>query len=518
MSRWPSWFRFSLGARLQLRTKLLLVALAALAAMALALGANLWTVSTVKVGGPLYAQIRERQSALEQLALLRADLNQIRAELAALVSETNVERIGPLKAHLAEVKKVVGEDFGAVRQAITSDLDRAAMDDARTTWDEFVTTMDDALIPAAEGGRQAQALRLLQGPQRKRYERFNEQIGGLVDKFKLEIAELEEATAARVRLTTYASAGGTALLFLLIFAAQLAFARALARRLRVLRDAAARLAEGDLAWEAHDDAQDELGELAAALGRTAGKLADVARSVQSAAEALASASQEMSASASGVSQGASEQAASASQASSSISQVASTVSQSAANAGQTREIATRAAADALAGGEAVRRTLDAMRQITERVEVIEDIAHATNLLALNAAIEAARAGDHGRGFAVVASEVRRLAERSKAAALEVGTLSGESRAVSERAGAVLEKMVPDIQRTATLVQEISSATRAQASGADQVTSAIAELERVIQQNAAASESLASTAEEIAAQAEELRAAVSFFKVAGGQAG
>jgi methyl-accepting chemotaxis protein len=153
-----------------------------------------------------------------------------------------------------------------------------------------------------------------------------------------------------------------------------------------------------------------------------------------------------------------------------------------------------------------------MQQVTERIEVIEEIAHSTNLLALNAAIGAARAGVHGRGFAVVATEVRRLAERSKQAAVAVAALSTESRAVSERAGAVLEKMVPDIQRTAALVQEISSASKTQATGAEQVTQAIAELERIIQQNAASSESLATTAEEIAAQAEELRAAVSFFKV------
>jgi methyl-accepting chemotaxis protein len=158
--------------------------------------------------------------------------------------------------------------------------------------------------------------------------------------------------------------------------------------------------------------------------------------VQATAEALASASQEMSASANGVSQGASAQAASATQATSSIATVASTVGQSAANAAQTQQIATRAAADAVQGGEAVRKTLEAMRKITERVAVIEEIAHSTNLLALNAAIEAARAGEHGRGFAVVATEVRRLAERSKQAAVEVGTLSGESRAISERAGEV----------------------------------------------------------------------------------
>ncbi|HEX9243795.1 MAG TPA: methyl-accepting chemotaxis protein [Anaeromyxobacter sp.] len=515
MSGWTSsWWRSPLRVvvRLQLRTKLLLVALAALGAMALALAANLWTVSVVKVGGPLYERIRERQQAVEQLALLRADLSQVRAELGALVSEANVERIGPLKTHVGELKKVVADEFSAVREAVSDEQDRVAVDDARATWDEFVLTTDDALIPAAEAGRQGEAARLLQGPQRKRYERFNEQIASLVDKFKLEIAELEETTATRVRIASLGAAAGTATFFLLIFAAQLAFARSLSSRLRALRDGAARLADGDLVWTSKDDAQDELGDLSGAIGRTAEKLAEVARSVQSTAEALASASQEMSASANGVSQGASEQAASATQASSSIATVASTIGQSATNAAQTKEIATRAASDAVAGGEAVRKTLEAMRKITERVEVIEEIAHATNLLALNAAIEAARAGEHGRGFAVVATEVRRLAERSKQAAVEVGALSGESRAVSERAGAVLEKMVPDIQRTAALVLEISEAARSQATGAESVTTAISELERVIQQNAASSESLASTAEEIAAQAEELRATVSFFKV------
>jgi methyl-accepting chemotaxis protein len=516
MARSTSWWRFPLrlSSSLQLRTKLLLVALAALAAMAVALGANLWTVSEVKVGGPLYDRIRERQQTLERLALLRADLSQVRAELGALVAEPNLERIGPLKGHVAELKKVVADEFGAVKDSISSEDDRAALDDARTTWEEFASTMDDALIPAAEQGRQAQAARLLQGPQRKRYERFNEQIASLVDKFKLEIGELEQTTATRVRVATLGAAGGTSVVFVLIFVAQLAFARSLSVRLRTLRDDASRLADGDLAWRSQDDARDELGDLGRAVGRTAEKLGEVARSVQSTAEALASASQEMSASANGVSQGASEQAASATQASSSIATVAATVGQSATNASQTQQIATRAAADAVAGGEAVRQTLEAMWKITERVEVIEEIARATNLLALNAAIEAARAGEHGRGFAVVATEVRRLAERSKQAAVEVGTLSTESRAVSERAGAVLEKMVPDIQKTAALVLEISEAARSQATGAELVTNAIGELERVIQQNAASSESLASTAEEIAAQAEELRATVSFFKVGG----
>ena len=510
MFRWTKALR--LGGGLQLRTKMFVIAFAALGGMALTLAANLWTIETVKVGGPLYAQIRDRKDALEHLAILRADLNQIRAELAALAGEANVERMGPLKTHLAEVKRVVNDDFAVVAPVLRDETDRGALEDARATWDEFVATMDDVLVPAAEGGRQAQALRLLQGVQRKRYERFNEQVGSLVDKFKLEISELEQSTASRVRRTALASTGLAAALFLAIFAAQMGFGRALSRRITVLRDAAARLAEGDLAGGVRDASPDELGALSAALDGTTAKLRDVASAVKATAELLAGASQGMSAAATGVSRGASEQAASATEASSSIEQVTVAVTRSAENAAQTEEIARKAAADALAGGEAVARTVEAMRQITERIDVIEEIAHATNLLALNAAIEAARAGEHGRGFAVVASEVRRLAERSKLAALDVAKLSGESREVAERAGILLGRMVPDIQRTAGLVQEITEASRGQAQGAAQVTNAIAQLERVIQQNAASSEELATTAEEIAVQAEELRASMAFFRV------
>jgi methyl-accepting chemotaxis protein len=503
------------GARLSLRSKLFLIAFGALAAMAATLGASLWTIETVKVGGPLYVEIGDRKGALEQLAILRADLNQIRAELAALVVESVPERVGPLKAHLAEVKGTVNDDFATVARALRDDADRATMEDARTTWDEFVTTMDDVLVPAAEAGRQAQALRLLQGPQRKRYERFNEQIASLVDKYKLEIVQLEETTAVRVRRAALGSSGIAVVLAILVFAGQMGFGRSLSRRIAALRAAAGRLAEGDLAGAVEDPGGDELGELAGALARTTVKLGEVTGAVKATAEMLAGASQGMSAAAAGVSQGASEQAASAEEASSSVERVAITVGQSARNAAETEAIALRAAADAAAGGEAVARTVDAMRQITEKIDVIEEIAHATNLLALNAAIEAARAGIHGRGFAVVATEVRRLAERSKGAALEVAQLSKGSREVAERAGELLGRMVPAIQKTAQLVQEINAAAREQAQGAEQITSAIGQLERVIQQNASSSEELATTAEEVAAQAEELRGAMAFFRSAPG---
>jgi len=188
------------------------------------------------------------------------------------------------------------------------------------------------------------------------------------------------------------------------------------------------------------------------------------------------------------------------------------IRQNAENAQTTESIAVQAAADARAGGDAVSETVRAMSEIAEKIGIIEEIAYQTNLLALNAAIEAARAGDHGRGFAVVASEVRKLAERSQKAAAEIGHVSSRSTEVAGKAGAMLQKMVPDIVRTSNLVQEIASASKEQAAGVDQTNRALQQLDGVTQQNASTTEELAATAEDLSSRAAELETAVAFFRV------
>jgi methyl-accepting chemotaxis protein len=190
-----------------------------------------------------------------------------------------------------------------------------------------------------------------------------------------------------------------------------------------------------------------------------------------------------------------------------------TIRQNADNAQQTEKIALKSAIDATESGKAVTDAVTAMKLIAEKISIIEEIARQTNLLALNAAIEAARAGEHGKGFAVVAAEVRKLAERSQAAAAEISKLSGSSMEVAERAGQMLGKLVPDIQKTSELVQEISAASREQTSGADQINSAIQQLNQVIQRNAGAAEEMASTAQELSSQSEMLLSTMTFFKVA-----
>jgi methyl-accepting chemotaxis protein len=193
-----------------------------------------------------------------------------------------------------------------------------------------------------------------------------------------------------------------------------------------------------------------------------------------------------------------------------MEQMSSNIRQNADNATQTEKIALKAASDAKEGGQAVNHTVDAMRQIAAKISIVEEIARQTNLLALNAAIEAARAGEHGKGFAVVASEVRKLAERSQRAAGEITQLAGSSVEVAEKAGKLLSTILPDVQKTAELVQEITAASREQDSGAGQINKAIQQLDQVIQQNAASSEETSSTSEELAGQAGQLQSAISFF--------
>jgi len=281
------------------------------------------------------------------------------------------------------------------------------------------------------------------------------------------------------------------------------------QNLRTAAQIAAAIAEGDLTVEAAPRSErDALGQ---ALKKMLGNLRKTVSEVSTAAANVATGSDEMSSTAQQLSQGATEQAASAEESTSAMEEMTSSVQQNADNARQTEKIASKAAEDARASGDAVVRTVTAMREVAEKIGIIEEIARKTDLLALNAAVEAARAGEHGRGFAVVASEVRKLAERSQTAAGEISRLTVGGVQTAESAGQLLAKLVPDIQKTAELVREIAAASAEQSTGADQVNKAIQQLDQVIQQNAAASQEMASTAEELSSQSEGLQSTIEFFK-------
>jgi methyl-accepting chemotaxis protein len=228
-------------------------------------------------------------------------------------------------------------------------------------------------------------------------------------------------------------------------------------------------------------------------------------------ENIVLASQQLQSVAVQISEGSSEQASSTEEVSSSMEEMVSNINQNADNAKQTERIALQASGDINQGSKAVLTTVEAMKQIADKISVIGEIAEKTDLLAINAAIEAARAGEQGKGFAVVAAEVRKLAENSQAAAKEINDLSKSSVKIADESGVLLQKIVPDIQKTAVLVQEIAAASLEQNSGANQVNNAIMQLNAVTQKNAAAAEEMSSSAEEMASQAEQLKETVSFFK-------
>ncbi len=274
------------------------------------------------------------------------------------------------------------------------------------------------------------------------------------------------------------------------------------------------IASGNLRAVFDVDQRDEVGLLAKALKEMVERLQEITLEIKEAADGVAAGSEQLSATSEEMSQGATEQAASAEEVSSSMEQMAANIKQNADNAEQTKNIALKSAEDARKGGEAVAQTVKAMKEIAEKISIIEEIARQTNLLALNAAIEAARAGEHGKGFAVVASEVRKLAERSQMAAAEISELSTSSVEIAEMAGSMLERLVPDIQKTADLVQEISAASVEQSLGAEQINTALQQLDQVIQQNASAAEEIATTAQRLSSQAAHLQEIIAFFRMNG----
>ncbi|WP_029897194.1 methyl-accepting chemotaxis protein [Desulfohalovibrio reitneri] len=289
-------------------------------------------------------------------------------------------------------------------------------------------------------------------------------------------------------------------------------ARGILRPLMASMGFADEIAEGDLTANVHVYQKDEIGRMAETLRTMGGRLAEVVGEVREASENVASGSEELSATAQNLSQGASEQAASVEEISASMEQMAANIGQNTDNARQTETMATKAADNAKRGGEAVGRTVSAMRDIAEKITIIEEIARQTNLLALNAAIEAARAGEAGKGFAVVAAEVRKLAERSGEAAGEITEVSSSSVETAEEAGKLIDQVVEDITKTADLVQEIAAGSEEQKSGAEQINNAIQQLDQVVQQNASAAEEMASTSEELSSQSEQLLSTISFFKL------
>jgi methyl-accepting chemotaxis protein len=411
----------------------------------------------------------------------------------------------------AERDKVIEEELIKYEKTLFSDAGRKAFMEFKELYKKF-DEMEKKFQALVIAGKKAEALALWNGEMEKARKAVQTQSENLFTSksgFARQTAEDNTKIANTAsRVMTGLAIGGA----LLAIALGFVISRTITRPINEAVGVANSLANGDLTITVESKSKDETGMMMAAISQMVDKLKQVVSDCMTAADNVASGSQELSSTAQQLSQGATEQAASAEEISSSMEEMASSIRQNTDNSMQTEKIAIKSSVDAKEGGKAVVETVAAMKEIATKISIIEEIARQTNLLALNAAIEAARAGEHGKGFAVVASEVRKLAERSQTAAGEISSLSSHSVDIADQAGEMLTKMVPDIQKTSELVQEITASSKEQDTGAEQINKAIQQLDQVIQQNASASEELASTSEELTSQAELLLDSISFFNI------
>jgi methyl-accepting chemotaxis protein len=468
----------------------------------------------------LDAELARRPLTAETVAL-RADLWQslhdvavvvsIDQTLAATVEETAVDAA---LADYTRRQSELGKRLASMEHAAQSPDERRAMSAVRVEYDKFHDVLDRASVfghESADG--KAVILAETKGAE------MTVRIGKITDDIiAAEIAATETALAAADH-----ESGRARTVMITVFVLALAFGSVLAfftiryigSSLKSAMGLAGSVAGGDLTHTVEVTRHDEIGAMVTALNDMVGNLRRVARDVTAAATSVATGAEELTATAGQVAEGSSQQGAATEETTAAMEEMGASVQQNADNAQQTDRLASKASADAQISGQAVTQTLSAMKNIAEKISIIEEIARKTDLLALNAAVEAARAGDHGRGFAVVASEVRKLAERSATAAGEISQLARSGVSLAENAGEMLTQLVPDIRKTAELIQEVSAASREQSTGIEQSNKALQDLDRVTQQNAAAAEEMAATAGELSSQAHHLQTAVGFFRLEAG---
>jgi methyl-accepting chemotaxis protein len=466
--------------------------------------------SARKIAAGSSAMYDEHLSSIIHLGNANASLLTARGDMRNLMASRTPEEKDKYSGIVLTEGEKVNTYMHAFESQILSKDETDTLRVFKEVWHKYLDARN-LVIDHLKKGETEKARDVVDGEARKHLAVTRRSLRALIDMNARDAQRIREQNEADVRSTLSV----IAVLGLIAVGAAIALgivsSRGISRPLKEVVTNLRAVAEGDLTVSLESRNHDEMGELAAEANKMVQRIVQVLRDVSISAENVASGGQELSATSEAIAQGATRQASSSEEASGSMAQMAVTIKQSAENAAQTGAIATQSAASAQVGGEAVKQTVDAMKKIADKISIIEEIARQTNLLALNAAIEAARAGEHGRGFAVVASEVRKLAERSRGAAGEIDQLAEASVDVAVHAGEVLGKLVPDINRTAELVQEISASSNEMSSGASQINSAIRELNQVTQQNASAAEQMSATAEELAGQAEQLKNAISFFR-------
>ncbi|MBU5612058.1 methyl-accepting chemotaxis protein [Geomonas azotofigens] len=449
---------------------------------------------------------------LGDIGEMAVGFQRVRISLRELVETGDPEEKKRIVASIKSIRAEIGDNVKAVEKNIETQKERELLEEYKMVRVEYGQQIEK-VIALAEANKDEEARAVLNGAGRKAAMHYQEVIDRLVQA-KLTQAQLasDENTRVADSATNMMAAAGVAGILLAI-GLGLVIAGLISGPLRKGVDFAKAVSAGDLTQSLNLRQRDEVGQLIEALNEMVGRLGQVVTGVRAASDHVVAGSQTLAGGSQEMSDGAATQATAADELSSSLKQMDMNISSNAANAAQTEKIAVKNAVEAKESGAAVQRTVEAMREITGKISVIEEIARQTNLLALNAAIEAARAGEHGKGFAVVAAEVRKLAERSQAAAVQISGLSFTSVEVAERAGQMLVEMVPNIEKTAELVQEISASCKEQEAGTRQINGAVQQLNEIIEKNASASAEMAATAAELSTEAETLQASIAFFRSA-----
>ena len=475
------------------------------------------TFGVIQITGIVAADTYLYQKMTEPLANLitiSSDFQRIRINVRAYSEASDEKSWAKAKSEIDRLHAEIDKAEPPFEATIVTEGGKQLFADYRKDFDDYLAIAEE-VMRLTNGGKTLEAEDLMNGRASEVAAELQASIDKLVEtktRLSRETADGNVAAGSRSKLFLFLMNVVSGLFAVIVC---VLLSRSLSKAIGRVVVFTKAMAKGDLTLEIHDDMlrrSDELGELTRAFKGMQESLLEIATSILSASNQVASGSVQISTTSQGMSQGATEQAASTEEISSSVEEMAATIKQNSDNAGATEDIAEKTSRDAEEGGKAVEESVVAMNLIADKIGIIEEISSQTNLLALNAAIEAARAGEAGKGFAVVASEVRKLAERSQKASGEITQLSKDTVETVRRAGEVIQVIVPNVKKTASLVQEIASASREQESGIEQINKAMMQLDAIVQQNASASEELASMSEELSRESEQLAFAIGFFKV------